>query len=93
MKQKVKTLAKDIFENHFKAAQSTPRGVVAKLKTIVEDMSKAGQMQIMNQDFWKEILSVTLKDLANLLEDENTVSGKNEFWDMLFDREASLTRS
>ena len=40
IKQKVKTLAKDIYDSHFKVAQSKPRGVVAQLKDIVEDMSK-----------------------------------------------------
>ena len=75
IKQKVKTLAKDIYDSHFKVAQSKPRGVVAQLKDIVEDMSKAGQMQIMGQELaWKDILMHTLQDLSALLEDENTVS-------------------
>ena len=40
IKQKVKTLAKDIYDSHFKVAQSKPRGVVAQLKDIVDDMAK-----------------------------------------------------
>lgn len=67
IKQKVKTLAKDIYDNHFKLAQSKPRGVVAKLKVIVENLDKSGQMQIMSQDSWKTILSDSLKDLSALL--------------------------
>ena len=43
MKQKVKSLAKDIYDNHFRVAQSQPRGVVAKLKSIVDEMNKAGK--------------------------------------------------
>ena len=55
-------------------AQSTPRGVVAKLKTIVDSMTKAGQMQIMVQESWGQILLEALQELAELLHDENTVS-------------------
>ena len=46
MKQKVKSLAKDIYDNHFRVAQSQPRGVVAKLKSIVDEMNKAGMCKI-----------------------------------------------
>ena len=74
IKQKVKTLAKDIYDNHFKVAQSTPRGVVAKLKGIVECLSKAGQMQILADPNWQPVLREALEELARLLEDENTVS-------------------
>ena len=74
IKQKVKTLAKDIYDNHFKVAQSTPRGVVAKLKSIVECLSKAGQMQILQDPNWQPVLREALEELARLLEDENTVS-------------------
>ena len=73
VKQKVKTLAKDIYDNHFKVAQSQPRGVVAKLKNIVDEMNKAGQGQILGQP-WKEVLLLALQNLAELLRDENTVS-------------------
>ena len=73
VKQKVKTLAKDIYDSHFKVAQSKPRGVVAQLKDIVDDMAKAGQMQIMGQEpAWKDTLLHTLRDLSTLLKDENT---------------------
>ena len=73
IKQKVKTLAKDIYDSHFKVAQSKPRGVVAQLKDIVDDMSKSGQMQIMGQEpAWKDILLNTMQDLSALLKDENT---------------------
>ena len=74
VKQKVKTLAKDIYENHFKVAQSTPRGVVAKLKSIVDSMTKAGQMQIMVQESWGQVLMESMTELSELLKDENTVS-------------------
>ena len=64
VKQKVKSLAKDIYDNHFKVAQSQPRGVVAKLKTIVDEMNKAGQGQILGQEPWKEILLAALQSLG-----------------------------
>ena len=47
---------------------------MAKLKVIVDDMTKAGQLQIMSQNTWKETLHDTLQALAGLLHDENTVS-------------------
>ena len=45
VKQKVRCTAKDIYENHFKIAQSKPRGIVAKLTQIVSLIEKACQKQ------------------------------------------------
>ena len=66
VKQKVKSLAKDIYDNHFKVAQSQPRGVVAKLKLIVDEMNKAGQAQILGQGPWKDILIGKKHALKNM---------------------------
>ncbi len=78
VKQKVKTLARDIYENHFRVAQSKPRGVVAKLTDIVSKMERACQQQQAVKSgggcHWKEGLSSALVDLSELLADENTVS-------------------
>ena len=37
----VRTLAKELYDQHFRAAQAKPRGVVAKLCSIVERLEKA----------------------------------------------------
>lgn len=45
---KVKGLARDIYEKYFKAAQTQPRGVVAKLGNIVAQIERACQKQVKN---------------------------------------------
>lgn len=42
----VKGLAQDIYEKYFKAAQTQPRGVVAKLGNIVVQIERACQKQV-----------------------------------------------
>ena len=37
----VKSLARDLYENHFKVAESHPRDVVAKLNSIVQQLESA----------------------------------------------------
>ena len=61
MKQKVKSLAKDIYDNHFRVAQSQPRGVVAKLKSIVDEMNKAGMCKILQKFTGKVIIFFAVK--------------------------------
>lgn len=46
LKQKIRTLAQEVYENHFQAAQSQPRGVVAKLGTIVAQIERACYKQV-----------------------------------------------
>ncbi|XP_064113960.1 E3 ubiquitin-protein ligase HECTD1-like isoform X12 [Macrobrachium nipponense] len=76
MKQKVKGLARDIYEKYFKAAQTQPRGVVAKLGNIVAQIERACQKQMSNKNSseWPEILRAAVEDLVTLLRDESTVS-------------------
>lgn len=76
VKQKVRSLAKEIYENHFKVAQSKPRGVVAKLTSIVTKIEQAFQKQTIkcSGKEWRELLTAALDELTTLLEDENTVS-------------------
>ncbi|KAK3859367.1 hypothetical protein Pcinc_034518 [Petrolisthes cinctipes] len=77
MKQKVKSLARDVYEKYFKAAQTQPRGVVAKLGNIVAQIERACQKQMSNKGSigeWCEILQSAVEDLVTLLHDEGTVS-------------------
>lgn len=42
----MKSLARDVYEKYFKAAQTQPRGVVAKLGNIVAQIERACQKQV-----------------------------------------------
>lgn len=46
MKLKVKSQAKDVYDKYFQAAQTQPRGVVAKLGNIVAQIERACQKQV-----------------------------------------------
>uniref|UniRef100_A0A1B6DIC7 E3 ubiquitin-protein ligase n=1 Tax=Clastoptera arizonana TaxID=38151 RepID=A0A1B6DIC7_9HEMI len=78
MKQKVKIQAQEIYDKYFKAAQAQPRGVVAKLGTIVAQIERACQKQYMsnreNSSAWREILQSALYELTQLLQEEGLVS-------------------
>ncbi|MCL4123040.1 UNVERIFIED_CONTAM: hypothetical protein GTU68_018940 [Idotea baltica] len=77
MKQKVKNQAKDVYEKYFKAAQTQPRGVVAKLGNIVAQIERACQKQLSSNrssNEWIDILRESLVDLVSLLLNENTIS-------------------
>ena len=77
VKQKVKTLAKDIYESYFRTAQATPRGTVAKLAEIVAQIEHACDRQNSSNNCsaqWKEKLSLALRDLGELLKIESSVS-------------------
>lgn len=54
---KVKGLARDIYEKYFKAAQTQPRGVVAKLGNIVAQIERACQKQVIR--VWKRLVLLT----------------------------------
>lgn len=74
IKQKVKSQAQEIYERYFKAAQAQPRGVVAKLGTIVNQIEKACQKQQSGNREWRHMLQNTLEDLKILLNEEGKVS-------------------
>ncbi|XP_043220195.1 E3 ubiquitin-protein ligase HECTD1-like [Amphibalanus amphitrite] len=77
VKQKVRSQARDIYEKYFKVAQSQPRGVVAKLGTIVAQIERACHKQLAavdRCDEWRPILRAALSDLMSLLGDERAVS-------------------
>lgn len=46
VKQKVRSEAEVVYEKYLKAAQTSPRGVVAKLTAIVNLINKATQKQV-----------------------------------------------
>ena len=90
IKQKVRCVAKDIYDNHFVIAQRKPRGIVAKLTQIVSLIEKACQKQSMmltsgkptskdmycssSQTEWRIILTSALDELAGILTTESNVS-------------------
>ncbi|CAH1802965.1 unnamed protein product, partial [Owenia fusiformis] len=78
-KQKVKTLAREIYDDHFKVAQATPRGVVAKLCSIVHLLDVACKKQsdgtvLDSEGDWKQDMSTAFGDLKQLLGDDHTIS-------------------
>ncbi|RWS30867.1 E3 ubiquitin-protein ligase HECTD1-like isoform X10 [Leptotrombidium deliense] len=74
LKQKVKILAKDVYENYFRSAQSMPRSTVSKLVKIVSQMERSSELLNKDANEWKENLKCVLKDLADLLKEEHSVS-------------------
>ncbi|KYQ58401.1 E3 ubiquitin-protein ligase HECTD1 [Trachymyrmex zeteki] len=74
IKQKVKVQAQEIYERYFKAAQAQPRGVVAKLGAIVNQIEKASQKQQSGSREWRNILQTALEQLKVLLNEEGRVS-------------------
>lgn len=46
LKQKIKIMAQELYDGYFQAAQSQPRGVVAKLGTIVAQIERACYKQV-----------------------------------------------
>uniref|UniRef100_A0A2P2I0N7 E3 ubiquitin-protein ligase n=2 Tax=Hirondellea gigas TaxID=1518452 RepID=A0A2P2I0N7_9CRUS len=82
VKQKVRSEAEVVYEKYLKAAQTSPRGVVAKLANIVTIISRACHKQMTNKrssssnsSEWQEMLTTALLELAELLTaTNNTVS-------------------
>lgn len=80
IRSKVKTMAREIYEQYFRAAEAMPRGVVAKIRNIVQQLEAACAMQISqvrNADgevTWIEDMRESLEELVLLLRDEHTVS-------------------
>lgn len=74
IKQKVKVQAQEIYERYFKAAQAQPRGIVAKLGAIVNQIEKASQKQQSGSREWRDLLQTALEQLKVLLNEEGRVS-------------------
>uniref|UniRef100_A0A0K2TN15 E3 ubiquitin-protein ligase n=1 Tax=Lepeophtheirus salmonis TaxID=72036 RepID=A0A0K2TN15_LEPSM len=74
IKQKVRNLALDIYEEYFKVAQSKPRGIVIRLSNLVTHIDNARLGQMRHSKGWKEVLKTALLELADVLKDETKVS-------------------
>ncbi|XP_023216677.1 E3 ubiquitin-protein ligase HECTD1-like [Centruroides sculpturatus] len=80
IKNEVKIQARKIYDNNFKSAQAQPRGIVAKLCTIVAQIEWACHKQSSNFQHpnewqkWQKMLEGALEELASLLQDERAVS-------------------
>uniref|UniRef100_A0A6M2E2R0 E3 ubiquitin-protein ligase n=1 Tax=Xenopsylla cheopis TaxID=163159 RepID=A0A6M2E2R0_XENCH len=83
VKIQIKTLANDLYNRYFRAAQAIPRGAVAKLVTIVSQIEKACQKQYQNATLdkdsvgdndWRHILENALNDLLSILHEDGVVS-------------------
>ncbi len=48
----MKLTARDLYDNYFRVAQATPRGVVAKLCNIVGQLEAAGEKQWSQIKVW-----------------------------------------
>lgn len=87
-KCQVKSLARDLYNRYFKAAQAVPRGAVAKLSHIVRKIELALEEQCIPQhqqqiqhigeiskmSSWQEKLRAALNELAQLLHSDSVIS-------------------
>ncbi|XP_026465706.1 E3 ubiquitin-protein ligase Ufd4 isoform X4 [Ctenocephalides felis] len=83
VKVQIKTLASDLYNRYFKAAQAVPRGAVAKLVAIVSQIEKACLKQYQSaiseckdtgENDWRHILETALGDLLSILYEDGIVS-------------------
>ncbi|XP_074398828.1 E3 ubiquitin-protein ligase HECTD1 isoform X14 [Zonotrichia albicollis] len=78
-KQKVRTMARDLYDDHFKAVESMPRGVVVTLRNIATQLESAWELHanrqcIEGENTWRDLMKTALENLIVLLKDENTIS-------------------
>ncbi|ESO05310.1 hypothetical protein HELRODRAFT_111260 [Helobdella robusta] len=73
IKQKVKTLAYDIYQVHFKTAQSIPRGTMSHLHNIINKLESAWNQQIKNMP-WEDELRSSYEEILALFNDEHAMS-------------------
>ncbi|XP_070972550.1 E3 ubiquitin-protein ligase HECTD1 isoform X10 [Oncorhynchus clarkii lewisi] len=78
-KQKVKTVARDLYEDHFKAVENMPRGVVVTLRNIATQLESAWELHtnrqcIEGENTWRDLMKTALENLIVVLKDENTIS-------------------
>ncbi|KAF7704192.1 hypothetical protein HF521_021264 [Silurus meridionalis] len=78
-KQKVKTMARDLYDDHFKAVESMPRGVVVTLRNIATQLESAWELHTNRQcmegeNMWRDLMKTALENLIVVLKDENTIS-------------------
>ncbi|XP_043929755.1 E3 ubiquitin-protein ligase HECTD1 isoform X1 [Protopterus annectens] len=78
-KQKVRTMARDLYDDHFKAVESMPRGVVVTLRNIATQLESGWELHtnrhcIEGENTWRDLMKTALENLIVLLKDENTIS-------------------
>ncbi|XP_052267734.1 E3 ubiquitin-protein ligase HECTD1-like isoform X2 [Dreissena polymorpha] len=80
LRSKVKSLAREIYNEYFKAAEAMPRSVVHRMKKLCQKMETACAKQITQVKgcdgsvTWSEEMCSALDELAGLLMDEHTLS-------------------
>ncbi|MEQ2212055.1 hypothetical protein XENOCAPTIV_024380, partial [Xenoophorus captivus] len=78
-KQKVKSMARELYDDHFKAVESMPRGVVVTLRNIATQLESAWELHVNRQclegeNTWRDLMKTALENLIVVLKDENTIS-------------------
>uniref|UniRef100_A0A7N6AS49 E3 ubiquitin-protein ligase n=1 Tax=Anabas testudineus TaxID=64144 RepID=A0A7N6AS49_ANATE len=78
-KQKVKSMARELYDDHFKAVESMPRGVVVTLRNISTQLESAWELHtnrqcIEGENTWRDLMKTALENLIVVLKDENTIS-------------------
>ncbi|XP_024133712.1 E3 ubiquitin-protein ligase HECTD1 [Oryzias melastigma] len=78
-KQKVKSMARELYDDHFKAVESMPRGVVVTLRNIATQLESAWELHMNRQclegeNTWRDLMKTALENLIVVLKDENTIS-------------------
>ncbi|XP_041122676.1 E3 ubiquitin-protein ligase HECTD1-like isoform X9 [Polyodon spathula] len=78
-KQKVRTMARDLYGDHFKAVESMPRGVVVTLRNIATQLESAWELHtnrqcIEGENMWRDLMKTALENLIVVLKDETTIS-------------------
>lgn len=67
-KQKVKSMARELYDDHFKAVESMPRGVVVTLRNISTQLESAWELHTNRQvcglvlRWWKSSIYLRLRD-------------------------------
>ncbi|XP_037550876.1 E3 ubiquitin-protein ligase HECTD1 isoform X3 [Nematolebias whitei] len=78
-KQKVKSMARELYDDHFKAVESMPRGVVVTLRNISTQLESAWELHTNRQcleveNTWRDLMKTALENMIVVLKDENTIS-------------------
>ncbi|XP_077476679.1 E3 ubiquitin-protein ligase HECTD1 isoform X1 [Stigmatopora argus] len=78
-KQKVKSMARELYDDHFKAVESMPRGVVVTLRNISTQLEASWELHthrqcVEGENTWRDLMKTALENLIVVLKDENTIS-------------------
>ncbi|XP_061675274.1 E3 ubiquitin-protein ligase HECTD1 [Syngnathoides biaculeatus] len=78
-KQKVKSMARELYDDHFKAVESMPRGVVVTLRNISTQLESSWELHtnrqcVEGENTWRDLMKTALENLIVVLKDENTIS-------------------